>query len=43
VKEPRHFIVYCRTKNGAVEIARVLHDGRHILRLLPASYLADGD
>ncbi len=43
VKEPRHLIVCRRNREGAVEIARVIHDAPNIAALLPARYLAKGD
>jgi len=43
VKEPRHLIVYRQNREGAVEIARVIHDARNIIPLLPARYLAKGN
>jgi toxin ParE1/3/4 len=42
VKAPRHLIVYRQNREGSVEIARVLHDARNIVSLLPARYLAKG-
>jgi len=38
VKEPRHFLLYRSREGGVVEVARVLHDGRDLLRHLPESY-----
>jgi toxin ParE1/3/4 len=38
VKEPRHFLLYRRRKDGVIEVARVLHDGRDLQRLLPAAF-----
>ena len=38
VKEPRHFVLYRRREDGAIEVARILHDGRDLERLLPEHY-----
>jgi toxin ParE1/3/4 len=38
VKEPRHFLLYRRRKDGIIEVARILHDGRDLARHLPESY-----
>ena len=37
VKEPRHFILY-RSQDGAIEVARILHDSRDLALHLPAGY-----
>jgi len=38
VKEPRHFVLYRRGRNGGVEVARILHDSRDLVRHLPEDY-----
>ena len=38
VKEPRHFLLYCRRSDGVIEVARILHDGRDLARHLPEGY-----
>ncbi|MGP8245686.1 MAG: hypothetical protein ACLQVN_14355 [Bryobacteraceae bacterium] len=38
VKEPRHFLLYRRRADGAIEVARILHDGRDLWRHLPEEY-----
>lgn len=38
VKEPRHFLLYRSREDGVVEVARILHDGRDLVRHLPESY-----
>ncbi len=38
VKDPRHFLLYRRREDGAIEVARVLHDGRELRRHLPEEY-----
>jgi toxin ParE1/3/4 len=38
VKEPRHFLLYRSRQDGVVEVARVLRDGRDLVRHLPKSY-----
>ena len=38
VKEPRHFLLYRRRDDGVIEVARILHDGRDLQRLLPEEY-----
>ena len=35
VKDPRHSILYLRRQNGVVEVARILHDSRELMRHLP--------
>ncbi len=37
VKAPRHFILY-RIRSTGIEIGRILHDSRDLLRHLPADY-----
>ena len=32
VKEPRHFLLYRHREEGAIEVARILHDGRDLAR-----------
>ena len=39
VKEPRHFILYRRRKEGGIEVGRILHDGRDLQLHLPKDYL----
>jgi toxin ParE1/3/4 len=41
VKAPRHFLLYRRRDDGAVEVARVIHDARDLVRHLPESYRRD--
>ncbi len=38
VKSPRHLVVYRRRRDGALEIARILHDARDLPRHLPGPY-----
>ena len=38
VKEPRHFLLYRRRQDGAVEVARILHDNQDLDRHLPEGY-----
>jgi toxin ParE1/3/4 len=38
VKNPRHFLVYRRRGEGAIEVARVLHDARDLEQHLPEDY-----
>ena len=38
VKNPRHFVLYRRNDEGAVEVARVLHDACDLERHLPEDY-----
>jgi toxin ParE1/3/4 len=38
VKQPRHLLLYRRREDGAIEVARVLHDGRDLARHLPVGY-----
>ena len=38
VKAPRHFLLYRRRDDGVIEVARILHDGRDLQRLLPEEY-----
>ena len=38
VGDPRHFILYRLRPDGAVEVARILHDSRDIARHLPEEY-----
>jgi toxin ParE1/3/4 len=38
VKDPRHFLLYRRRKDGVIEVARILHDSRDLQRHLPAEY-----
>lgn len=38
VKEPRHFLLYRRRADGAIEVARVLDDARDLVRHLPEGY-----
>jgi toxin ParE1/3/4 len=38
VKGPRHFLLYRRREDGAIEVARILHDGRDLQRHLPEEY-----
>lgn len=40
VQNPRHFLLYCRRNDGAVEVARILHDARDLARHLPKAYRA---
>jgi toxin ParE1/3/4 len=40
VKAPRHFILY-RISPSRLEVARILHDSRDLVRHLPHDYLAD--
>ncbi len=35
VKEPRHFVIYRRGTDGGVEVARILHDSRDLVRHVP--------
>lgn len=35
VKAPRHFIVYRKRRDDVIEIVRVLHDSRDLVRHLP--------
>ena len=39
VKEPRHLLLYRRREDGALEIARVIHEARGLRRHLPENYL----
>lgn len=41
VKEPRHFLLYRRRKDGVIEVARILHDGCDLQRHLPEDYRRD--
>jgi plasmid stabilization system protein ParE len=43
VKEPRQLIVYRQNREGSIQIARVIHDSRNIVTLLPARYFARSD
>jgi toxin ParE1/3/4 len=38
VRTPRHFLLYRRRDDGAIEVARVLHDVRDLERHLPDDY-----
>lgn len=38
VKEPRHFVLYRRGADGGVDVARILHDSRDLVRHLPDDY-----
>ena len=38
VKDPRHFILYRKRKDGVIEVGRVLHDGRDLERHIPQDY-----
>ncbi len=38
VKNPRHFLLYRRSDEGVIEVARVLHDARDLERHLPENY-----
>lgn len=38
VKDPRHFLLYRRRRDGVIEVARILHDGRDLARHLPEGY-----
>ena len=38
VKDPRHFVLYRRGVDGGVEVARILHDSRDLVRHLPEDY-----
>jgi toxin ParE1/3/4 len=38
VKEPRHFILYRRRRDGVILVARVLHDSRDLQRHLPGDF-----
>jgi toxin ParE1/3/4 len=38
VKEPRHFLVYRRCEDGAIEVGRVIHDSRDLDRHVPEEY-----
>ncbi|MGA2115056.1 MAG: type II toxin-antitoxin system RelE/ParE family toxin [Bryobacteraceae bacterium] len=38
VKDPRHFLLYRRREDGGIDVARILHDGRDLLRHLPEEY-----
>jgi toxin ParE1/3/4 len=38
VKNPRHFLLYRRSEEGIIEVARVLHDARDLDRHLPEDY-----
>ncbi len=35
VRQPRHFLLYRQTRDGTIEIARVLHDSMDLRRHLP--------
>ncbi len=38
VKNPRHLLLYRRSDEGVIEVARVLHDARDLERHLPQRY-----
>ena len=38
VKEPRHFLLYRRRQDGAVQVVRILHDSQDQDRHLPEGY-----
>lgn len=38
VKNPRHFLLYRRRDDGAIKVARVLHDARDLEQNLPSDY-----
>jgi len=38
VRNPRHFLLYRRNREGVIEVARVLHDARDLERHLPEEY-----
>jgi len=42
VKSPRHFLLYRRRHEGAIEVARVLHDACDLERHLPDDYRRTG-
>ena len=43
VKEPRHFLLYRRREDGAVEVARILHESRDLERHLPEQYRRESE
>ena len=43
VKEPRHFLLYRRRNDGVIEVARILHDARDLVRHLPEDYRRTDD
>ncbi len=38
VKDPRHVLLYRVRADGAIEIARVIHDSRELERHIPEEY-----
>lgn len=40
VREPRHFLLYRRHRNGVIEVGRILHDCRDLARHLPVATAA---
>ncbi|HEX7450029.1 MAG TPA: type II toxin-antitoxin system RelE/ParE family toxin [Pirellulales bacterium] len=43
VKNPRHVLLFRLRKDGAVEIARVLHDSMDLEKHLPAGFVEEND
>ena len=42
VRKPRHFMVYRRRGENAIDVVRVLHDARDLERHLPEEYRGSG-
>jgi plasmid stabilization system protein ParE len=38
VKAPRHFLLYRRREERVIEVGRVCHDARDLVRHVPAEY-----
>ena len=38
VKAPRHFLLYRRREERVIEVARVCHDARDLVRHVPEEY-----
>lgn len=38
VKTPRHFVLYRSRSDGTIEVGRILHEGRDLVRHLPEEY-----
>lgn len=38
VKAPRHFLLYRRREEGAIEVGRICHDARDLARHVPKEY-----